>query len=114
MISKELLSMVLDKKVIPSHEWDNNLEYSFMINGKKHSQHINIYELAHTCKEWAFNNGNFILQSAYIPKGTFTSAYCITQSNFSYPKYDETFHADTEPEATFQACQWILDNKDLQ
>lgn len=72
---------------------------------------INICELANKCKEWAFKCNDFILQSAFVPKGKFTSCYCIVTKNFSYPTLKENFHADTEVEAIFKSCQYILDNK---
>lgn len=98
------------------------------------SRSINIYELAHKCKEWAGNlkfnivalntMSDFkrwkcaVLQktgerypincrNGYIYEGDLQN---IVISGFS--QITENYFAYTEPEAVFQACQWILDNKD--
>lgn len=127
MISKELFLCIypendkekfIDFKILHGVPYSDQVimaEYDILNSNGDHIGYKpvgdNLYQLAHKCKEWAFNNHDFILQSAYIPKGTFTSAYCIAQNNFSYPKYDQTFHADTEYEAVFKACQFILEQQ---
>ena len=72
---------------------------------------INIYELAHMCKEWAKDEGYFILSASdgycvVEDTATFTLQFSITRPEelkcLSYP----------EPEAVFKACQWIYDNKE--
>ena len=86
MINKELLSKVLDNEVpyqVKVHKIiikNNSLNYFY--NSKdsggglfEANEYINIYELAHKCKEWALIR----------------------------------FLAESEPEAIFKACQWILD-----
>lgn len=64
---------------------------------------INIYELAHKCKEWA-NNKEFHLWSMQneCQLETFKSSHNLDI---------EHFMADTEPEAIFKACEWILKDK---
>ncbi len=107
MISEELLSEVLNESRVI-------LDYEVSICGKEiHYGHtdidedgfINIYELAHKCKEWAKNKG-YLLLSGYDDGKTF---YC-TCSNKSSPDS----YSGTEPEAIFKACQWILDNKETK
>lgn len=61
---------------------------------------INIYELAYKCKEWAFGK-MFFLSSGFDTDG----AFCLDRMN------SKSFIAETEPEAIFKACQWILENK---
>lgn len=104
MISKELLSEVLEVgiDIVDHYTKDNNLYYSF---SRSSTQHINIYELAHKCKEWAKNKG-YLLLSGYDDGKTF---YC-TCSNKSSPDS----YSGTEPEAIFKVCQWILDNKETK
>ena len=94
MITKELLSEVLGVyKIIEPYgnilvwEWDKS--YS------NNNCSINIYELAHKCKEWALQYDYTILSS----KGYATIS-------------GKVFYDKTEPEAIFKACQWILENKD--
>lgn len=93
----------------PDSALNRELELANTSYGSKGS--INIYELAHKCKEWAFNQ-SYIMESAYVTKGNFTSSYCKLENHFIYPKVKETFHEDTEIKAIFKTCQWILDNKD--
>jgi hypothetical protein len=74
-------------------------------------QSINIHELAHRCKEWAFNlDGMYIVTSQryYHPKGN------EWESNLSMEDgaWSHAYYADTEPGSVFKACQWILDQKD--
>ena len=72
---------------------------------------INIYEFAFKCKEWAFKNGRYVLQSqSYTVKDyKFTKgAFCYT--HFSMSGIGNSHWADTEPEAIFKACNWILEN----
>jgi hypothetical protein len=66
------------------------------------------------CKEWAFTNEYRII-SQYIPKGTFTSSWAKVQNLVSDDtKYLFKCNENTEYEAIFQACQWILDNKNIE
>jgi hypothetical protein len=100
MISKELLSYVLGQccKIPESVEY-NNLIYFCELQWEKRS--INIYELAHKCKEWAASR-NIRLNSSLD--------HCDVWSS----EFDECAHtsfAASEPEAIFKACQWILENK---
>ena len=78
---------------------------------------INIYEFAFKCKEWAYTNkyrlssGQHRLntkQEHYINNqiaSYFCSVYYITNDDS-----DIQIDANTEPEAIFKACQWILEN----
>ncbi len=63
----------------------------------------NIYELAHKCKEWALEHDCELL-SCIRSKDR---AICDIYSDKYNCKF--THYADTESEAIFKACQWILD-----
>lgn len=109
MISKELLSEVLEltsgNVFIKEIETRNNdIEYLCNVGGW---HLLNIYELAHECKKWALSNNFYIY-----------STVCIAGEGSSYITKDEdinkrlsTFLEDTEPEAIFKACEWIMENK---
>ena len=123
MISKELLSKVLDNEVpyqVKVHKIiikNNSLNYFY--NSKdsggglfEANEYINIYELAHKCKEWAVNlSPNKHALSSYPRWGDIRNykktngSYYICQHLVSGVQ----FEAETEPEAIFRACQWILD-----
>ena len=103
VISKELLSEVLGiniKRVINLSS-ANKVHY----DGERGMDTINIYELAHKCKEWA--------KVQQYPIGSLVGSQCNIAS-FPESISGACFYADTEPEAVYKACQWILDNKDLK
>lgn len=76
---------------------------------------INIYEFAFKCKEWAFNNGRYVLESkSYSVRNyKFTKgAFCYT--HFHMDGMGNSHWADTEVEAIIKACEWILKHKGNQ
>lgn len=111
MISKELLSEVLGNKVESIRLVE---KYDGRIGGRVNDLHItfedyveniNIYEIAYRCKEWAILKG-YELHSAWTDVN---EAYLEL-----YSKYleERKFTTETETEAIFKACQWILGNKE--
>jgi hypothetical protein len=113
IISKELLSEVLGIEITRIKVKGNILEYNHDFTGYCEDD-INIHELAHKCKEWAWgfrNEFRFNLNPAI--SGEENSKVYIVQL-FSSKHTRKLIHgvqADTEPEAIFKACQWILENK---
>ena len=67
---------------------------------------INVHELAHKCKEWAALKDYEIYSldgfAGMNPQGG--------DGGSSY--FLDEFHGESEVEAIFKACQWILDNKE--
>ena len=113
MISKELLSNVLDNEVpyqVKVHKIiikNNSLNYFY--NSKdsggglfEANEYINIYELAHKCKEWAISKGWILHEVRNLKE-------YIIYFGGDYREPSDDFRAETEPEAIFKACQWILD-----
>ena len=108
MISVDLLREVLKQPDIHIITLNNksNLGYSI---GYIKTSNINIYELAHKCKEWAVSKG-YNLQSSM---DTYDSPSCciIWKMHGVFPyasNYKELIKADAEPEAIFNACEWVL------
>jgi len=103
MISKELLSEILDREVI-NVVGITQIDSRGVVSSKAVKfetrkdiyRSINIYELAHKCKEWAYNEHGEILTS-FKYKGE----WIVEDERYRY-------RADTEPEAIFKACEWIL------
>ena len=94
----------------------NYIEYTSEVTGNPYNyithDKINIYELAHLCKEWAVNlSPNKHALSSYPRWGDIRNykktngSYYICQHLVSGAQ----FEAESEPEAIFKACQWILD-----
>jgi hypothetical protein len=115
VISKELLSEVLEEEVGSFEIKNNALIYTIKLCfGYKT---INIYELAHKCKEWAWDNGYSITIKRYKD-----GYQCILDFEFTFnlSNSNKTGHirnwtgivnSNTEPEAIFNACQWIYNNR---
>jgi len=109
--SKELLSEVLGIDTISDYEFDSNLITIYYIDDEDRRDYglINIHELAHKCKEWALKKGYWLSSwhenrksFCYVDEFIKIPATCVTQ----------TIDADTEPEAIFKACEWILEQRD--
>ena len=70
--------------------------------------------LSNKCKEWAYTQG-YIIFSKIRLNSSYASCYF---HNIGKHDYEDNFHndfrAETEPGATFKACQWILDNKEIK
>lgn len=107
--SKELLSKVLGVYVTEFFLDCESLVYVYdkiFNENEQYKNDINIYELAHKCKEWALFEGH-ILSSWMTNPMNEIECYCKSNNIDRYP-----FQANTEPEAIFKACEWILENKD--
>ena len=111
MINKKLLSEVLGydvqkyavrkNNIIP---FQRNKVFKDALNVRNP---INIHELAHMCKEWAYSR-EYLIDSRVTQSG----ACRLFTSPISEKKdVERVFTAKTEPEAIFKACEWILDNQ---
>jgi hypothetical protein len=110
-ISKELLSEVLGCKLdIDEQLQPNEIEYIEKVGSRLYYRYINIYELANKCKEWAYTK-NYFLFSGH---GAISASCEVNHRTASPGKINpqEIVLADTESEAVFEACQWILENKE--
>ena len=117
MVNKELLSAVLGVNIKDVYKLESNPnlgknDIPYSIRGYGDIEWINIYELAHKCKEWVISKGYDILSGGL--EAGLHSCY-IDYSDKRYTLQMNPLHyefADTEPEAIFATCQWTLDNKD--
>ena len=122
-ISKELLSEVLGYKVV------NNvlllLEDEVMVKlnfeyfqTKYENDEINVYELQHLCKEWAFSEGYQLEISRYWNIPTYYCKLVIRGGDFceecgeSRAIYELEDLQETD--IVVKACEWILNEKQLQ
>ena len=104
MISKELLSEVLSAKVEKFYIDGTVLKYYASVDliiGI--SQSINIYELAHKCKEWAYNKGYVIFSSVQLNGW---AVFIQTDKDGIIVSFEGIEH-----EAIFKACEWIRTNR---
>lgn len=125
MITEELLSEVLEFKLeqldFARLSKDNKeIEFAFKLSEGINIKnvfhidfHINIYELAHKCKEWALSKGYSLyvkIRPDIIDILDVTHFYAV-QIGTGSDKNAMQFRENTEPEAIFKACEWILNNK---
>jgi hypothetical protein len=115
MISKELLSAVLNEEIIHIFDIENN-ELRFNTNPNDYTNSINIHELAHMVKEWAMSYEYYIYSRCRIKnRGASVSAVAVVikRTLFSIPNLNhsdiKSYNKDkTEPEAIFKAGEWLL------
>lgn len=130
MISKELLSAVFNIDVVRIVEdkhrrticvYERDSKYPCSYNASAYIE-INIHELAHKCKEWAFKKGYFV-QSDFLEVNIYPIEYdgfkmklvqCfdivpIDCDSYTEEEIDSFPHNETE--AIFKACEWILKEK---
>ena len=114
--SKELLSEVLGIGI----DYNGHFELGILIYGEKGNywrSSINIYELAHRCKEWATTKNFCITSSTFIAEEDDNDLEWIKNKNYAWAELsivDLIFRAKTEPEAIFKACEWILQQKETK
>ena len=104
IISKELLSEVLGFSI--DNCWnDGNL----IVWKEDGMSEINVFELAHKCKEWA-KSKDFDIYSGYDSDIVDGMYFCtIDRYDISIIRFAE--YSYSEVEAIFKACQWLLENK---
>ena len=118
LLNKELLSEILDIdtpnniELTYGSEYENNIKQSLLLSYSDGSEPIiiNIYELAHKCKKWANKQGYAILSTVHIEADkTHFGEFGVLDSKTL--KYVIKGLADTEVEAIFKACEWILEQE---
>ena len=104
--SKKLLSEVLknETKGLKSFGLSECAKY-IIFQYEDFDDSINIYELAHKCKEWILINKYKI----FIYSDDNSEWYCQVQLVDADEQPKEWSVAETEPEAIFKACEWILE-----
>ena len=114
MISKELLSEVLKETIREVYKIGSNSNFKqntllFKLYGSGELCHINIYELAHKCKEWAKSKGYYLRAAQGINYHDNLQWTCFLNINMDDGAEYIDYWNSTEVEAIFKACQWILD-----
>ena len=106
-ISKELIRKVLEKETENlSDDFISDIidNYIIFADDGECMFEVNIYEFAYKCKEWAYLQYGIIIQS-YLYNGKWRVDI------LKGIEIDEFFkNIDSEPEAIFKACNWVLEN----
>jgi hypothetical protein len=79
---------------------------------RNNHKQINIYELAHKCKEWA--KLKYFIDIDSHPGCARWGAEAVSHNGKPSVFYEQVFIGRTEPEAIFKACQWILEQRSNQ
>ena len=105
-IDKGLLGEILGEEVNETIILEGSiLKYSYKYLGYAE---INIYELAHICKEWALGRGYRLISfSRECFLYEMQELYDVSEQ---LNQWSEWFEADTELEAVIKACTHILNN----
>ena len=103
--SKKLLTNILGFEVRIISIVDNTLLCTKKTNRGFTDIRINVYELMHLMKEWAYSLDEFIISSYWVNGGE-VDIYGRYSCADSQP--DKSFSADTEFEAVTKACEYIL------
>lgn len=115
-ITKELLEQILE--FTSGNVWIKEIEtkydnFEYLCNVGSWST-INIYELSFKCKQYALKRG-YILdsQSRSYCKGKGICFIYLDDWTSEFPEYClESFSADSEIEAIFEASEWIKNKKE--
>lgn len=109
MISKELLSEVLGINILTEVSDDDLTENNILIywefdGSGNDCRNINIYELAHKCKEYLYGGVwtyTIVKEDDAVEVRLYNS---ITRKSFNFIEWEE-------PAAIFKACEWMLEQK---
>lgn len=114
-ISKELLRVVLNEAVLRLGSFNNPIiEIAVQRYSYREWLKINLHELQHKMKEWALKQG-YELQSRLMSNDHIGIGNCLVIRAEPDPEeIQKIFNSDSEQQSVFDACQWILDNKDKQ
>ena len=109
-VTEEMLNEVLGGHIEYSHIKITKDFIQYVTPSNYSPLRMDIYRFAHECKKYAFSKG-YVLESAYIFKGEFTSSYCIVMQYAMARDNHNNFpvHADTEPEAIFKATSYVIE-----
>ncbi len=120
MVSKELLSEVLDtvtpltmdithtgNDLVIGFEYKDNMRYTTY-------KSINIYELAHLCKEWAFEQGKdlSVYRMGGFKKPTYACSVMLYDFRGRSDRWKRLGDCNSYTDGVFQATQWIYDDNE--
>ena len=116
MISEKLLLEVFENKCKPMYETNGILYYmnnefqSDVVGYMMTQRNINIYELAHMCKMWAYNLDEYVVESGLANGDSYVNVFGRYACSEDFPLFQSS--KDTEPESIFAGCKWILEQKE--
>jgi len=110
-ISKELFEAVYNEDYLLRIEVGTYSIVAYLTDGAEFTENIDTFFFA--CKEWAYNQGYDML-SGGLEAGLHSCYIDYSDKRYTLSmKPINHFFAESEQQAVFDACQWILD-KDKQ
>ena len=113
LIKKELLSLVLDKKIQDIIiVYEDSIKYEINSNKNKWGSEaidLNLDTLGRLCKEWAWKNYFITIRSGIAENGGW--ANLANDNSVSFVSMDIPL---TELEAIIKATKWVANEKELQ
>lgn len=108
-ISKELFETIFKGCVFSKiNKEDFLIEYTqpcAIIENSWVNSEISINDFFFECKEWAYSESiSYYIESGYTKYGCYAKVWFMGGHN-------KEFRSDSEQQAVFDACQWILDKK---
>ena len=106
-INKELINAILDDEIKDIYFAPNGRFFETW-NGVIDNR-VNINDFFFMCKEWANKNEYRLLTGSHDYNN---QIICNIYKDFDYiDDYCEQIKSESEQQAVFDACQWILENK---
>ena len=110
MITKELLSTILNERVRDIYKIGSNPNYglnvlTYSLHGQGELQEINIYELLFKCIEWLIDVTDNSVEIITNKDDTYVRIYIPSEADF-YSEY-----ATDKIEAIIKVCEWYLKNQ---
>ena len=107
MITKELLSIILNERVKDIYKIGSNPNYglnvlTYSLHGQGELQEINIYELLFKCIEWLIDVTDNSVEIITNKDGIYTRIYIPSEADF-YSEY-----TTDKTEAIIKVCEWYL------
>ncbi len=109
-MTKELLKEVLGMYATPYDIVlkDSKVLFTWDNSSGSADDAINVYQLAHMCKEWAKHKGYNLYSSVGGLLSPIDGGYVELKRYSLVSEY----YGETEPEAIFKACGWILEQEE--
>lgn len=106
-ISKELFETVMNEKIMYYRVEIDEIEYDYVKVNRHNPLIMDVNDFFFMCKDWALKQN--ISMYSYIHE--LNGGVEIAPKKKCNWLDNKRFKADSEQQAVFDACQWILDNK---
>ena len=110
-ISKELFEAVIDDKVKYYCVDVDEIEYDYESFDRQNPLIMAVNDFFFKCKEWASKKGCILFSKTRLSSSLASCYFDVMGFNDYEDDFKNDFRAESEQQAVFDACQWILENK---